>query len=393
MILLLDMDGPLADFDRHFYEKCTELGYTFDVPGIEHQKHRFFTEHMVNYAERKAAREMVDSAGWFEQLPVTPGAIDGVRELLDFGVDVWVCTKPLEVNPTCRDAKAAWLREHFPELERKLIVAPDKALVTGDVLLDDAPHLGQVERASWRPIVFTAPYNGEGSEWVDLPHWHWTDGVDLLLSRMRHPSMQPRTGIPPLPPLLAWSEHPSNPAAQHEAFLKEYRSNLQSSAPMLAQDPPIYGNDPTGALAETLVGLKALLHDHERVTTPEPAPGEADTTNPKDLLGIKKPQLHLVPRSAIIRMAQAMADGAAKYGPYNWREKAVRATVYQSAADRHLAAWLDGEDHATDSGYHHLAHAAACLAILIDAIETGNLVDDRPTPGAAGRLIAELTEK
>jgi hypothetical protein len=120
---------------------------------------------------------------------------------------------------------------------------------------------------------------------------------------------------------------------------------------------------------------------------------QADDTNPKDLLGVKKPQLHLVPRSFIIRVAQAMADGARKYGPYNWREKAVRATIYQSAAERHLAAWLDGEDCASDSGYHHLAHAAACLAILIDAIETGNLVDDRPTPGAAGRLIAELTEQ
>lgn len=118
----------------------------------------------------------------------------------------------------------------------------------------------------------------------------------------------------------------------------------------------------------------------------------SDTANPKDALGTKKVQLHLVPESFIIRVAQAMTDGAAKYGPFNWRHTAVRATVYQSAAKRHLAAWFDGEEVAADSGVPHLAHAAACIAILVDAEATGQLVDDRPEPGAAARLLTELTE-
>lgn len=117
-----------------------------------------------------------------------------------------------------------------------------------------------------------------------------------------------------------------------------------------------------------------------------------DSVNPKDRIGITKPRLSLVPKSAIIRIAQAFKDGAAKYGPFNWRTKHVSAVVYEDAAERHLAAWFDGEDNASDSGVMHLAHAGACIAILIDAIETGSLIDDRPTPGAAGRLIAELTE-
>lgn len=117
----------------------------------------------------------------------------------------------------------------------------------------------------------------------------------------------------------------------------------------------------------------------------------SDETNPKDLIGITKPNLYLVPPAAIIHAAKAMENGAAKYGAYNWREKKVRATVYLSAADRHLKQWQDGEDVAADSGVHHLAHAMACIAIVLDALETGNLVDDRPTPGAASRLIADFT--
>lgn len=114
--------------------------------------------------------------------------------------------------------------------------------------------------------------------------------------------------------------------------------------------------------------------------------------NPKDRIGIRKPRLSLVPKSFIIRVAQAMTDGARKYGPFNWRTKRVKATVYVDALERHVAAWFDGEELASDSGLLHLAHAGACIGILIDALETGNLDDDRPTAGAAGRLIAELTE-
>jgi hypothetical protein len=115
--------------------------------------------------------------------------------------------------------------------------------------------------------------------------------------------------------------------------------------------------------------------------------------NPKDLLGDTKPNLALVPPAASIYMALAMGDGAKKYGPYNWREKEVRAMVYVAAALRHINAYLDGEDHAEDSHKPHLAHALACLGILADATETGNLIDDRPAEGAAAELIDLWTDK
>lgn len=117
-----------------------------------------------------------------------------------------------------------------------------------------------------------------------------------------------------------------------------------------------------------------------------------DTSNPKDRLGIKKPPLGLIPPAAELHEAQAMKNGAAKYGPYNWRGKSVRASVYVDAALRHIRAWQDGEAVAADSGVHHLGHARASLGILLDAEATGNLIDDRPPTGAAAKLIAEMTE-
>ena len=116
-------------------------------------------------------------------------------------------------------------------------------------------------------------------------------------------------------------------------------------------------------------------------------------TNPKDLLGVKKAQLNLVPASSTIYQALAMQDGAKKYGPYNWRENKVIASIYVAAAMRHLQAWYDsGEELAEDSKMPHLGHCMACLGIIIDAKETGNLVDDRPIPGAAAKLIKDWTK-
>lgn len=115
--------------------------------------------------------------------------------------------------------------------------------------------------------------------------------------------------------------------------------------------------------------------------------------NPKDILGLKKAPLRLFPPAALIIGSKVMALGAAKYGPYNWREKKVRYTVYLEAAMRHILTAQDGEEIDPESGQPHIAHALCCMAILLDARATGNLVDDRPTPGVAGKLIAELTEK
>lgn len=129
-------------------------------------------------------------------------------------------------------------------------------------------------------------------------------------------------------------------------------------------------------------------------TIDQTAPQSALGTNPKDLLGIKKVQLNLVPTSSTIYQALAMEDGAQKYGAFNWRENKVIASIYVAAALRHLAAWYDGgEELASDSKKPHLGHALACIGIIVDAFETGNLVDDRPKPGASPQLIAKWEQK
>lgn len=121
---------------------------------------------------------------------------------------------------------------------------------------------------------------------------------------------------------------------------------------------------------------------------------QTKASNPKDVLAESEQRVlfHLLPSPGLVKVALAMMDGAKKYGPYNWRDEGVGACTYLSAAERHIRGWLDGEEDARDSGCHHLAHAAACLLILMDAQEQGNLVDDRPPAGTTADLLESVKQ-
>ena len=117
------------------------------------------------------------------------------------------------------------------------------------------------------------------------------------------------------------------------------------------------------------------------------------TENPKDIVGRTKPPLHLIPASAMIQEAMVMGLGAKKYGPFNWREHDVAASVYVAAAYRHIMAWFDGQDLDPESGISHLAHARSCMGILLDAQSCQKMKDDRPTTGKASELIANYSKQ
>lgn len=117
-----------------------------------------------------------------------------------------------------------------------------------------------------------------------------------------------------------------------------------------------------------------------------------DVTSAKAVAGSKKPCIHFVPPVAILEEAVAMAEGAGKYALYDWQDKPIDANTYYSAAGRHLMQWFTGEDRDVKSGALHLAHARACLGILIDAAATGKLIDNRPVCASASEAIERLTK-
>jgi hypothetical protein len=114
-------------------------------------------------------------------------------------------------------------------------------------------------------------------------------------------------------------------------------------------------------------------------------------TNPKDMIGSNKLPLHLWPETATATGCLAMLDGALKYGRSNFRAIGVKATIYADACKRHINHWLEGRDIDPDSGAPELAHALACLAIIVDAQAAGKLTDDRLVRGGYAKLVKDLT--
>ena len=120
---------------------------------------------------------------------------------------------------------------------------------------------------------------------------------------------------------------------------------------------------------------------------------EKKPTNPKDRIATSRLDLSLFPDTAVVYGALAMTEGDLKYGGYNYRPAGVLSSVYIAACRRHLAKWYNGEDNEPKTGVPHLASAIACLAVLIDSIESGNINDDRPPRVDVTSLLTEMEEK
>lgn len=100
--------------------------------------------------------------------------------------------------------------------------------------------------------------------------------------------------------------------------------------------------------------------------------------NPKKAEGLKKVPYSYVPEGVIAGLALAMYEGK-KYGRHNYRVVGnITSSTYTDACKRHLAGYIEGRDLDPFSQLHEISKAMASLAVLYDAIQTGNVDDDRP---------------
>lgn len=95
-----------------------------------------------------------------------------------------------------------------------------------------------------------------------------------------------------------------------------------------------------------------------------------------------KPRVSLIPRSFILAVARVLTFGAKKYSAHNWRNGFDWSRL-MDAAQRHMLAFQAGEDRDPETGELHLAHAACCIAFLIEHVEAGLGKDDRYRKAAA----------
>jgi hypothetical protein len=147
---------------------------------------------------------------------------------------------------------------------------------------------------------------------------------------------------------------------------------------------------------EAVEGMKEIQKEMVKIMVDDIRPllhssKPSNPINPKDIAGSDKIPLHLWPTTASALGSLALLDGALKYGRTNYRAVGVRASIYYDAMNRHMNAWFEGEDADPSSGLPHLAHALACIAILVDSEAAGKLNDDRMIAGGHRALMDDLT--
>ncbi|MCC3299328.1 5' nucleotidase, NT5C type [Arthrobacter caoxuetaonis] len=102
----------------------------------------------------------MNTPGLFRNLRPVEGAVEVLREMAGEGLNVLVVTTPTYGNPTCVQDKYEWMDRHVgPEWVNRTIIAYDKTVVSGAVLIDDKPSITGSMEPSWKHLLFTRPYN------------------------------------------------------------------------------------------------------------------------------------------------------------------------------------------------------------------------------------------
>ena len=177
MLLLIDQDNVLADFTRVVYtEMCARGHRERALPPAKQTAYPL--EHHYPPDLHGELRTIYTAEGFFRSLPPIEGAIQAVKEMAAEGIDVRICTHPIQAYRNCVGEKYEWVERHLgAEFTTRMVLTRDKTIVAGDALIDDNPRITGSRTPSWQHIVFDQPYNRA----VPGPRLKgWADWRDVL---------------------------------------------------------------------------------------------------------------------------------------------------------------------------------------------------------------------
>lgn len=187
-IVLVDMDGVLADFDG-----ATELFLRQQHPHIPiaPRKNFYFSDDYQDKAQQAIIRDFQASQFFFRNLPEIPGAIEGWQRIIDLGYEPRICSSPLSSNAWCEAEKLEWVEQHLSKQARQTaVITKEKEKVDGIALIDDRPSIKNAEQAAWQHVVFHQPYNQHIDTLLRLKDWY-DESLPLILERATQMAQQP----------------------------------------------------------------------------------------------------------------------------------------------------------------------------------------------------------
>ena len=185
--ILLDVDGPMADFassylDAYYWE-TGERRRVGDVDRWDIHKAGWFVERALAMGTTPhVLRARVDAhvirPDFCSLITPRTEAIEAVAELRQIA-DVYVVTSPWTSSPTWVYERTRWIERHFGIPPKNVIHTAAKHLVHGDLLLDDKPSHVESWGERWPDgfaLLYGMPHNrdAEGLTRVD-----WDDVITV----------------------------------------------------------------------------------------------------------------------------------------------------------------------------------------------------------------------
>jgi 5'-nucleotidase len=159
IVVLVDQDGVLADFDGEFLRRWRDNNPEYAFLPLSERSNFYIYQDYPNELMQEV--ELIyNSPGFIASLPPIPGGLESIIEMKKAGYNVKICTAQIPGNHVCLIEKQDWIARNLGEkwLE-DLIISNDKTLIYGDILIDDKPEIKGMRIPTWEHVVFDAPYN------------------------------------------------------------------------------------------------------------------------------------------------------------------------------------------------------------------------------------------
>jgi 5'-nucleotidase len=175
MIILVDMDGVVADFLPTLLEQYNYLTNE-NVPLDRIKSNKTFKW----VGDAILCRKLIETPGFIRGLPPLDGAQEAIERLHGQGHDIVFVSNGTNC-PTSGHEKRDWLKFYFSKVwpqKVPLILTSDKWRVRGDVILDDDPknliHLDPTTKG----LLFSTSYNADVTGFERIYGWdHFIDWV------------------------------------------------------------------------------------------------------------------------------------------------------------------------------------------------------------------------
>jgi len=178
MVLLIDMDGPLADFEKGFLDAWRKKFPDQKFISLEERRgERIIDQYPALLKDR--VQSVYLEKGFYLNLPVAQGSKEALDDIRNMGFDVFVCSSPMFFNPYSYMEKRLWLEKNFgADVAKRLILTKDKTIIKGDILIDDrvTSRKGK-EKAGWKLLLFETYHNRNVSGFEKI---NWVNYREVL---------------------------------------------------------------------------------------------------------------------------------------------------------------------------------------------------------------------